>query len=853
MAHTKVTKAYSANTGAANTFSYSGSFDVFKATEVVVTLDTVDLTYTASTINESASPREYTVDTSAKTIHIGGANLSSGTIIIRPVTDMGSPTARATFTPGSSINSSDINNNQTQLLRKAMEYDDISMKNTGDTMTGHLTLGEDATIIFEGATDNAYETTLTVTDPTADRPLSLPNESGTLLTTGGVGTVAVGNMGANSVDSDQYVDGSIDTVHIGDVQVTTAKIANDAVTNAKIADNSIDSEHYVDGSIDTAHIADTNVTLAKVENVTNGNIIVGDGSNRPASVAVSGDVTIANTGAVTIASNAVEIGMIGCEQTTISDSDSHLPTSGAVVDYVAAQIAPIGGLEVIATDAAFPNTQPQAGVVISIADAGGLVVNGSGVSTTGRTVGGSTVTINGINSSYNSSTITAGVGFLVSSTGSGQIYNFHKSVIRDQDIQTISTDINDFANRYRVASSAPGSDNDEGDLYYDTSANKMKVYDGSSWDVVTSTGEFKFITLVDTTTTNAAGYDGSKDTYDLIEGTSTSGSAASIVNAYQLIVSLNGVIQKPNEGTFDGSGEGFYKVDSNTIRFCDPPPSGSSVFVVLMGSALTINEPGTNTVATTSIQNGAVSAAKLATNAVETAKINADAVTGAKIADDSINSEHYVDGSIDTQHIAADQITAALIADDVINSEHIAAGAVDLEHMSSESVDEDNLKVSNSPTNGYYLQAQSGNAGGMTWAAVSQYTTPLTTEGDILYRDGSGDARLAKGSAGQVLKMNSGASAPEWGTAGVSISNDANNRVTTADGSAGLVGEANLTFDGTTLTNAGNTISQGYESPATVAANWSIGANNNAMFPGPMTVASGVTVTVPANRTLTIV
>ena len=104
-------------------------------------------------------------------------------------------------------------------------------------------------------------------------------------------------------------------------------------------------------------------------------------------------------------------GKIGCEQTTISNSDLHLPTSGAVVDYVAAQIAPIGGLEVIATDAAFPNTQPQSGVVISIADAGGLVVNGSGTSTTGRTVGGSTVTINNIASNFNSSTVDAGVCF----------------------------------------------------------------------------------------------------------------------------------------------------------------------------------------------------------------------------------------------------------------------------------------------------------------------------------------------------------------------------------------------------------------------------------------------------------
>ena len=42
--------------------------------------------------------------------------------------------------------------------------------------------------------------------------------------------------------------------------------------------------------------------------------------------------------------------------------------------------------------------------------------------------------------------------------------------------------------------------------------------------------------------------------------------------------------------------------------------------------------------------------------------------------------------------------------------------------------------------------------------------TTLTTQGDILYRDGSGLQRLPKGTAGQVLKMNSSANAPEYGT-----------------------------------------------------------------------------------------
>ena len=44
--------------------------------------------------------------------------------------------------------------------------------------------------------------------------------------------------------------------------------------------------------------------------------------------------------------------------------------------------------------------------------------------------------------------------------------------------------------------------------------------------------------------------------------------------------------------------------------------------------------------------------------------------------------------------------------------------------------------------------------------------TVITTQGDLLYRDGSGLQRLAKGTAGQALLMNSGATAPEWGTGG---------------------------------------------------------------------------------------
>ena len=57
------------------------------------------------------------------------------------------------------------------------------------------------------------------------------------------------------------------------------------------------------------------------------------------------------------------------------------------------------------------------------------------------------------------------------------------------NIGTVATNIsgvNSFANRYRVASSAPTSSLDAGDLYFDTSTNKLNVYSGSSW---ATTGE----------------------------------------------------------------------------------------------------------------------------------------------------------------------------------------------------------------------------------------------------------------------------------------------------------------------------------------------------------------------------
>ncbi len=622
------------------------------------------------------------------------------------------------------------------------------------------------------------------------------------------------------------------------------------------------------------------------------------------------------------------------KETTITDNDAKFPTSGAVVDYVAAQLAPVGGLEVIATDAAFPNTQPAAGVVISIADAGGLVVDGSGSSTTGRTVGGSTVTINNINSQFNSSTITNGVAMMVSSTGSSQTYNYHKATLREQDITSISTDIEDFGNRYRVGASNPTSNNDDGDLFFNTTSAKMLVWNadaGGSWDEVQSVGNFYINTISSYSGTggNSATLNGSAYRFVLSNAPTY---------AQQLIVSVNGVLQKPNAGTSQPS-EGFV-IDGSSIIFASAPPSGADYFIITIGAAVNIGAPSDDSVGADAMIDGAIVNAAVNTNAN---------IAGSKLADDSIaevkldihnapsgtdkflkytsNGMEWVVPSYTTNtQLSNAEVRAAVEAASDSNvftdADHtklngIAASANNYVHpnhsgevtstadgatvIADDVVDEANLKISNAGSNGQFLSKQSGNTGGLTWASVTSTPegTAILSTGEsggakYLREDGDGSCSWQSVPAGvggaSGVDFNDTVKA-RWGTGndleiyhdgthsyinnstGYLILKDSQVQIETGnfyvknyasdefiikgipDGAVELYHDNSKKLE-TTATGAtvsGSTQATGYESPATVAANWSIGANNNAMFPGPMTVASGVTVTVPANRTLTIV
>jgi len=171
------------------------------------------------------------------------------------------------------------------------------------------------------------------------------------------------------------------------------------------------------------------------------------------------------------------------------------------------------------------------------------------------------------------------------------------------------------------------------------------------------------------------------------------------VSANNILVSIDGVVQANN-----------FSVSSSTIDF-GTAVTGTCNFVLHFGTGLI-----------TTVQDGAVT----------TAKIGDDAVTYAKLQ--NLATANRVLGSTSTGLIGETQIATAMVSDDAITYAKMqdtstanrilgAASAgtigevqVATDMIADSQVDEAKLKISNTPTNGYFLSAQSGNTGGLTWA-----------------------------------------------------------------------------------------------------------------------------------------
>ena len=144
--------------------------------------DEIDVTVDGDLKNKTT---HYTFP-SATTISFTSGNHPSNGAVIKFQRDTDISTKKVDFQDGSVLTEADLDNINNQTLYALQENldtltTDYLRRDGTQTVTGN--------IVFEGATDNAHETSLTVTDPTADRTITFPDISGTVITTADTGTV----------------------------------------------------------------------------------------------------------------------------------------------------------------------------------------------------------------------------------------------------------------------------------------------------------------------------------------------------------------------------------------------------------------------------------------------------------------------------------------------------------------------------------------------------------------------------------------------------------------------------------------------------------------------------------------
>ena len=600
-------------------FTYT--FPVLQTEDVKVALNSVVQATTKYTVDNVSNPTKITFNSTSVDStfqETSGAPKSGVTVRVFRETTVGKTSGdddpKAIYAAGSSIRAVDLNANQEQALYAIHELQDqpVTDQDLGD---GAVTTNKIA---------DANVTTAKIADANVTTA-KIANDAVTMA------KLAGGSLPTDiTVSGSNLVDLSVNTVDIADGAITTPKIAADAVDGTRIADDAVDSEHIAADSLDTEHYAPTSI----------------DSTAIASNAVITSKITDANVTTTKIADSNVTLAKLAndLKQTTVTDDDTKLPTSGAIVDYVANQLSIFGGFTAIANESQFPNVQKASGAAVSISDAGGLVVNGSGTSTSATTVGGTTVTINNIPSSFHSSTITAGVRLIVTSTGSGQIYNYHKATIREEDLATLSGDINDFGERYRVGSSNPTTALDSGDLFFNTSTGKLLVYNGtnSAWEEAQSVGNFFISTL-------SPAFDNTTQDFTLTNAPT---------NVQQVILSINGVVQKPNSGTSTPS-EGF-ALSGSTVKLSAAPATGSTYHAVVMGSTVNIGTPSNNTVTSAILQDNSVITAKIADDAVTSAKIADNAVLTATIADGAVTAAKmgtFASNSVGTLQIVDQNVT----------------------------------------------------------------------------------------------------------------------------------------------------------------------------------------------------
>ena len=229
-----------------------------------------------------------------------------------------------------------INDNFVELYQKLGGDSDALA--TGISLTNH-------SIVFEGTSTDSFETTLLVTDPTADRTIYLPNAGGTLLTDSATQTLTNKTLGSavlttpqinDTSETHQYIvtpaelvaDRNVNLPLLTDSDTFVFEAHTQTLTNKSLTTANLTTPRVITSIDDTngAELIKVTATASAVNEITVANAATG---NKP-SITASGNNANVTLQVNSKGTGSVEISKLALTSSTIT-SDGAASTSASYI------------------------------------------------------------------------------------------------------------------------------------------------------------------------------------------------------------------------------------------------------------------------------------------------------------------------------------------------------------------------------------------------------------------------------------------------------------------------------------------------------------------------------------------
>ena len=314
--------------------------------------------------------------------------------------------------------------------------------------------------------------------------------------------IAAADNSAN-VNAVQANESNINAVNANASNINAA-VANASNINAAVA-NATDISAVAANNSNITDVANNNTNITAVKNnEVNINAVKNNATNINAVAANNSNITaVANneTNINAVKNNSANINIVSGNNVNVSTVAAN-NTNVTTVAGKATEIGRLGTADAVAD----MNTLGTTAIVSdmdTLADISSNITTVAGISSNVTTVAGISSNVTTVANNSANVTAVAGNSTNINSAVSNasninaavsNASNINSVVSNATNINTVATnvtDVNTFANRYRIGSTNPTNSLDTGDLFFNTSANELRVYNGSTWQGgVTATGNF---------------------------------------------------------------------------------------------------------------------------------------------------------------------------------------------------------------------------------------------------------------------------------------------------------------------------------------------------------------------------